>query len=498
MSQNNKSSEKYHECLETTHEVGFVREVFHPVVLVEGLPGARMLEVVFFESGPMGIVTAVTESRVEILILSSSSVLLESSVSRSNRFLGIKIGPAILGSSLDSLGRPLGSEIISLEDSIFSLVDVAPSGISERDKVSEPLETGVSVVDLMVPLGKGQRELVLGDRKTGKTEFIFQTMLNQVKDNSVVVYAAIGKKKTSIKSSMEFIKKYGLENNSVVVATGASDPLGLLYLNPFTAMTIAEYFRNQGKDVLLVLDDLTTHAKFYREMSLIARKFPGREAYPGDIFHMHARLLERAGNFPKGSITCLPVVETVEGDVSGYIQTNLMSITDGHLFFDTELFKKGRHPAVNTFLSVTRVGRQTQSKLRWGANRELTSFFTLLDKTENFIHFGSEINEGIKATVEMGEVLVSFLNQPLKETTPLKIQILFYGLIWVRGFKSTSVEDVRKYLAQSSHRYKTDAVFRSKIDELVVETDEFNAFLGKISTKVDSLVDMVGEGYEKK
>jgi F-type H+-transporting ATPase subunit alpha len=281
------------------------------------------------------------------------------------------------------------------------------------------------------------------------------------------------------------------------VASSASDSLGTLYLTPYSAMTLAEYFRDTGKDTLVILDDLTTHAKYYREVSLISKKFPGREAYPGDIFYSHARLLERAGLFKIGdksvSITCLPVAETVEGDISGYIQTNLMSITDGHIFFDSELFKKGQKPAVNHFLSVTRVGRQTQSKLRWGVNRELVSFFTLLNKTQNFVHFGAELNEGIKSTLQMGGRLLSFFNQPIKEIVPMKIQIFFYCLVWIGVFNNDETEKMQELFLNCVRSYKSNGEFTKKIDELVVETDEFNMLLGKMSSKAAELT-----GYVRK
>ena len=241
-----------------------------------------------------------------------------------------------------------------------------------------PMFTGMTLVDLMIPLGRGQRELVLGDRKTGKTQFLLQAALAQASVGTVCVYACIGKKKAEILRVKEFFAKEGILDKTVIVASSSQDSTGEIFTCPYTAMAVAEFFRDRGQDTLVLLDDMTTHAKFYREMSLLLRKFPGRDSYPGDIFHIHSKLLERSGNFVikkdgnemDVAITCLPAAETIQGDLTGYIQTNLMSMTDGHIYFDNELFFKGRRPAINPFISVTRVGYQTQTSLRkemWAA-----------------------------------------------------------------------------------------------------------------------------------
>jgi F-type H+-transporting ATPase subunit alpha len=260
-------------------------------------------------------------------------------------------------------------------------------------------------------------------------------------------------------------------------------------------MTLAEYYRDNGRDVLVVLDDMTTHAKYFREISLLNKKFPGRESYPGDIFYTHARLFERAGNFkfpdrPR-SITCLGVAETVSGDISGYIQTNLMSITDGHIFFDTDIFEEGRRPSINTFLSVTRVGRQTQTKLRWGVNRELTTFLTLLEKTKKFSHFGGELNEGIRATLEMGERINNFFTQAMGITLSLNAQIVFYALIWVGTFNNYSKEQLKKLMMRMESLYQSDKEFRAQVDGIIEASSEFNKLLGEIGSKSKSLVSAI-------
>ena len=496
---NKKAS--YEQYLKKTGEFGFVREVSSQILFIEGLPNIPINELVCFEDDSFGVVTSLSPKYVEVLSLSEGTVSVGSKVTRSLEFLYLPVGDGFLGNSIDALGNPLYDNVPITDVSDHRLLDSVASGISNRVKITEPLETGVTSVDLMVPLGKGQRELIIGDRKIGKTAFLFQTMLSQAKKGTIVIYAAIGKQRVAIKQIEYFVEKAKIKDKVVIVASSASDPLGYIYLSPYAAMTMAEYFRDTGRDVLLILDDLTTHARYYREMSLIARKFPGREAYPGDIFYAHARLLERGGLFKVGNsnvaITCLPVAETVEGDISGYIQTNLMSITDGHVFFDSDLFKQGHRPPINYFMSVTRVGRQTQSKLRWGANRELISFFTLFNKTQNFVHFGAELNEGIKFTLQMGEKLSLFFNQSMGEIVPLKIQILFYGLIWVDVFGPDEFDKLISLMTKASTLYGTDTEFTQKIDSLVIEKEEFNTLLSKIRSQSKELMEFLGGSNAK-
>jgi len=482
--------------------MGFVREVSPPIIAIEGLPSVSINEIVCFDDDTLGVVISLSSDFVEVLSLSESISSVGSKVTRTGEFLSIPVGNGFLGTSVDSLGVPLYDNVIIKDVSEHRPLDTKASGISNRVKITEPFETGVTSVDLMVPLGKGQRELIIGDRKIGKTAFLFQTMVSQVNKGTIVIYAAIGKQRTAIKQVEDFVTRQKISDKVVIVASSSSDPLGYIYLTPYSAMTLAEYFRDQGRDTLVILDDLTTHARCYREMSLIAKKFPGREAFPGDIFYAHARMLERAGLFKVDtsnvSITCLPVAETVEGDISGYIQTNLMSITDGHIFFDSDLFKQGHKPPINHFFSVTRVGRQTQSRLRWGVNRELVSFFTLYNKTQNFIHFGAELNEGIKSTLQMGEKLSSFFNQSVGEIVPLKIQILFYCLVWVGMFGLEDLDKLADMISVSSNLYGVDETFTNKVDDLVKEEEELNVLLGKVSSQVKDIMTFLEGYYAKK
>ncbi len=477
---------KFNKYLEETGEIGFVEKVQQPIIYSSGIPTARIWEVVCFEDGSTGVITALNDELAEILMFGNTMLPVGSRVVRTGETLQVPVGDELLGSVIDSLGFSLKNGAPPTGISEKRDVDIAPFGIDRRERVKEPLETGISLVDFLIPLGKGQRELIIGDRNIGKTSFVMQAMLSQALKGTICIYAGIGKKKHSLKEIEEFFESHGILKNSIIVGASSSDPIGYIYMAPYTAMTIAEYFRDHGKDVLLVLDDLTNHAKFYREMSLVAKKFPGRDAYPGDIFYSHARLLERAGNYNIGngksaSITCLAVAETIGGDISGYIQTNLMSITDGHIFFDLDMYKEGKRPAINYFLSVTRVGRQTQSKVRWGINRELSSFMTLRNKTEQFIHFGAELNEGIKSTLEMSKNLDFFFDQSIEEILDLNVQIVVFTLIWTGLLKEETEGKVKYYIQQAQKLYENDPVFKKMILDLIDSCADFNQLLGKIS-----------------
>jgi F-type H+/Na+-transporting ATPase subunit alpha len=384
----------------------------------------------------------------------------------------------MLGSVVDSLGhslhssRPVASDLES-----FPVIKRA-LGLSDRKTIKEPFLTGISVIDLMVPLGRGQRELLLGDRKTGKTTFALQILLSEANKDMICIYACIGKKKADIKRVEDFIVVNKIQDRCIIIASSAGDSLGQIYLTPYSAMTLAEYFRDKGRDVLLVLDDMTTHAKYYREISLVAQRFPGRESYPGDIFYAHSALLERAGNFNTGSITCFPLVNTVEHDISGYIQTNLMSMTDGHIFFDQELFNSGRRPAVNYFYSVTRVGRQTQDPLRWSINRELNSFFALYRRTENFIHFGAELNQGIKSTLDLGSRVIAFFNQKPEVSLDINLQMIFICILWSGIWNSKPEEEIDSAVSKVMSYYKNDENFRNSMLQLVKVSTDLNNLLG--------------------
>lgn len=484
--------------LNTIGEIGYVEQTTNAIIYASGLPEAKPGELVLFETKPqdqlsqLGQVLSFNKNTVEILIFSKNILTSGTKIVRTNEFLKIPVGKELLGNIIDPLGKSLEDKILtSTSTTILGDINMPPSGITTRKGIKRHFITGAPVVDLLLPLGYGQKQLVIGDRKTGKTDFLLQSVLTQAKMGNICVYAAIGKRKLDIKKLKDVFSNYEILDRIVIVASGSQDPTGLIYLTPYSAMTISEYFRDQGFDVLLVLDDLATHAKFYREIALLGKKFPGRNSYPGDIFYTHANLLERAGNFltPKGekAITCLPVAETIQGDLSGYIQTNLMSMTDGHLYFDTDLFGKGRRPAINPFLSVTRVGKQTQSNVERDINREILSFLTLFEKMQSFTHFGAELNETTKVTISVGQELIKFFQQQPSSTMQINAQILLFCLLWLNIVQKFSFLEQPEDLQKIVRIYETKEDFQKWVDSTINSATSFNNLLGIIRQKKDEI-----------
>jgi F-type H+-transporting ATPase subunit alpha len=304
-------------------------------------------------------------------------------------------------------------------------------------------------------------------------------MINQAAKGNICIYASIGKRMNEIKEVLGVLRDKKASKNTIVVATSASDSPGLIYLTPYTAMAIAEYFRDKGRDVLLILDDLTNHAIYYREISLLARRFPGRSSYPGDIFYIHSKLLERAGNFSYGSITAIPVAESIMGDISGYIQTNLMSITDGHIFFDAELAGLGRRPAINPFLSVTRVGQQAQTPLVRQLSHELSAFLVSLERLKEFEHFGAELSEEVIQKLSLGDRILDFFDQP-RDVVPVNMSVLIMGMIWIGSWRNQKPSEVRPKWGKMIDEYNLGREFRHSVDDLVSKSKSFNDFLNAL------------------
>lgn len=480
----------YNYHLKKYKEYGEVTEISYPIVKVVGLPSGKIKEIVMFETGEMGQIHDLNSDSLRIILFSPSAVKVGTKVSRTDSQLMIPARADFFGQILNPFGASLISQFADTKVDQYLPVDIAPLSIDARAKITKPLITGTAIVDIVLPIGKGQRELVLGDRKTGKSTFVLSTIKNQIEDGAVAIYAAIGNKKSDIKSLEEFMNTDELrKKNMIIVATSAFDSPGLIYLTPFTAMTLAEYFRDQGRDVLIIMDDLLTHAKFYREFSLLAESFPGRDSYPGDVFHIHAKLLERAGNFkhPKMgevSITCLPTAETQDADLTGYIISNLMSITDGHLFFDNNVYARGIRPAINTPLSVTRVGKQTQDKIMKDINRELSTLFSVYEKVENLSHFGSELSESVKNTLQLGDKIQYFFNQPEGMTFPKEVYMVLFCLVWL-GFINTEaeIEQARdKLMAMAQNKAK------NKLLTDLLKADSFNGLLRNVGEKRDVLL----------
>lgn len=471
-------------------EFGIVESVRYPIVVASGLPGVRQGEIVLFETGEIGEAFILERDTVEILIYSKNPVKVGTKLIRLNRFIAVPVGDELLGGMIDPLGNR-----ISKEDSPLTLnkgreIDVEPLGLAHRARIKKPFLTGVAIVDTMVPLGMGQKELILGDRKSGKTSFLLSTIKNQVKQGSIAIYAGIGKRKSDIKKVENFFAEEGIIDSTITIASTPYDSPSLIYTTPYSAITIAEYFRDKGRDVLVVLDDLSTHARAYLEISLLAKRFPGRDSYPGDIFHTHARIMERAGNFvieggKEASITVLPVAEVVEGDLTGYITTNLMSMTDGHIFFDSNIYYEGRRPAVNIPLSVTRVGRQAQTSLLRHINREIGAFLTLYERVQNLSHFGAELNATVKETISTGESVYRFFNQHFNISIPVQVQVIMFALIWLNLIDRSDIglEKAKQMLVDA---YQNDS--NKDLFDKGFEKETFNELLSYVSMNKDALV----------
>lgn len=460
-------------------------QVQSSLIYASGLPTVMPGEMVVFESGEFGEARYLYHDLVEILLFSDHQVRVGTKVTRTGEKISVGVGEELLGQVINPLGAPVRPTDASLSLTNFREIDNEPPGIEGRVSIKRPLETGVITVDMLVPLGKGQRELVIGDRKTGKTSFVLSAVVTQAKKGSVCIYGAIGKKRGDIKRTQEYFQAKEIFDKVIMVVTFSQDPASLIYLTPYTAITLAEYFRDKGQDVLVVLDDLSGHAKYCRELSLLARRFPGRDSYPVDIFYMHARLMERAGNFKtkdgEVSITVLPVAETINGDLSGYIQTNVMSMTDGHIYFDSDLFSKGRRPAVNPFLSVTRVGHQAQSQVEREVSRELLAFLAYYEEVQGFIHFGAELTDVVKETLAKGEQVTGLLDQQQQGLVPLPVGVFVLALLWAGKWKGKSPFEVKGDIELIMAKYASDAIFAKRVDGAVEESKSLAELLGKVN-----------------
>lgn len=471
---------KFEEYLTKFEEVGFVRENYVATVMIEGLPGAVLDEQLEFEGGAIGRVVGMKKDRLKVMLLNGKPISPSEKVARTGSKVKIKVSDKLLGKTTDALANPIDGADLAENEFEEREIDSKPWGIFGRKRINRRFSTGVMMVDLLVPLGKGQRELVIGDRKTGKSLLLLQATLAQAREGSVCIYSAVAKKKSEIIDIQRYMEGQGILNQVIIVATSAMDTAGEVYIGPYTAMTMAEYFRDKGRDVLVVVDDMSVHAKYCREIGLVSKKFPGRNSYPGDIFFTHSRLLERAGNFMVNgrevSITCLPVAETVQGDLSGYISTNIMSMTDGHIFFDGDLYFRGRRPAINTFLSVTRVGRQTQTKLQIDANRLLTDLLTNYEKTQSFQKFGAELGENSRQILAVGEKILTFFDQPVSTVVPENLQLILLALL-VSGMWSG------KGIDKLVDRYIKENEFREVADTTVTTSESMSRLLENVRGK---------------
>lgn len=396
-------------------ELGYIDEVGDGIAIIKGLNKVTYGEIVVFESGEKGLVLDIQPDSVGCILFGKDSELLEGDqVRRTMKTAGIGVTDKLLGRTIDSLGQAIDGFGDISADEYFPIERPAPE-ILERKSVSRPMETGLLAIDSMFPIGKGQRELIIGDRQTGKTAIAIDTILNQKGKDTICIYVAIGQKASSVVHISQQLKKFGADEYSIIVAATASQPASMQYIAPYSATAIAEYFMQKGRDVLIVYDDLSKHAIAYRTISLLLGRSPGREAYPGDVFYLHSRLLERSAQLSDenggGSITALPIVETQAGDVSAYIPTNIISITDGQIFLESELFFAGQRPAVNVGLSVSRVGGAAQTKAIKKSASTLRLELAQYREMEIFTQFSSDLDETTKNQLKFGKGLMQLLKQ---------------------------------------------------------------------------------------
>ncbi|MGR8930957.1 MAG: alternate F1F0 ATPase, F1 subunit alpha [Gammaproteobacteria bacterium] len=393
-------------------ETGMVSHVGHGVALVQGLPGVQALELVEFESNLFGLAFNLDPEQVGIVLLGSGETIAAGhAVRRTGRVADVPVGPELLGRIVNALGQPL-DEIGPIALSERRPIEREAPAILERAPVNQPLQTGIKVIDAAIPIGRGQRQLVIGDRQTGKTAIALSAIVNQREQGVICIYCAIGQRGDAVARVIETLNNQGVMAQTVVVAAAAEDPPGLQYITPYAATSIAEYFMEQGRDVLIVYDDLTHHALAYRELSLLLRRPPGREAYPGDIFYIHSRLLERSTRLVhRGSLTALPIIEIEAENLSAYIATNLISITDGQIYLSPELFHKGLLPAVDVGKSVSRVGGKAQLPAYRLVAGALKLYYAQFEELEMFARFGTRLDDRTRATLERGKRVREILKQ---------------------------------------------------------------------------------------
>ena len=427
-------------------ETGTVIQVGDGIAKAYGLDNCMANELIQFPNGEMGMAMNLEENSVSLVILGDDSEIKEGDiVKRTGRVVSVPVGENLIGRVVNSLGVPIDGKG-PIEAKEYRPIESPAHGIIERQSVSVPLQTGIKAIDSMIPIGRGQRELIIGDRQTGKTTIATDTIINQAGKDVICIYVAIGQKASTVAQLVETLTARGAMDYSIVVASTASELAPLQYISPYAGVTMAEYFMDQGKDVLIVYDDLSKHAVAYRALSLLIRRPPGREAYPGDVFYLHSRLLERRARVSKeyggGSITALPIIA---GDVSAYIPTNVISITDGQIYLETELFNSGIRPAVNPGISVSRVGGSAQIKAMKKVAGSLKLLYSQYIELKSFSQFGSDLDADTKARLEQGERIVEVLKQPQTKPVPVALQVVIIYAVTHNYLSDIPVENIAEF-----------------------------------------------------
>ncbi len=432
-----------------SREVGFVSRVGDGIAYIDGVEHAMYGEILVFENGLKGMVQDIRSDEIGCILFGKETGIVEGTKAvRSGRMAGIPVGDAYIGRVVDALGAPIDGKG-EIEASDYRPVEQPAPGIVDRKSVDTPLETGILSIDSMFPIGRGQRELIIGDRQTGKTSIATDTILNQKGKNVICIYVAIGQKASTVSKLVRTFEEYGAMDYTIVVSATASDPAPLQYIAPYSGTALAEYFMYRGQDVLIVYDDLSKHAVAYRSLSLLLERSPGREAYPGDVFYLHSRLLERSSRLSDalggGSITALPIIETQAGDVSAYIPTNVISITDGQIFLESDLFFSGMRPAVNVGLSVSRVGGAAQTKAMKKASGSVRIDLAQYREMEVFTQFSSDLDAVTKEQLQYGKGLMELLKQPLCEPLSMHEQVITLCAATHKLFLDVPVKEVKQF-----------------------------------------------------
>lgn len=477
---------KYSTKLEVS-DVGTVITVADGIARVHGLEKAMQGELLEFPGEVYGMVQNLEEDNVGVVLLGDTRNISEGDIVKTTgRVVEVPVGDAMTGRVVNALGMPIDGKG-PIETDKFRRVERVAHGVIERKSVDTPLQTGIKAIDAMIPIGRGQRELIIGDRQTGKTSIAVDTILNQKGQDVICIYVAIGQKASTVSQIVTTLSKHGAMDYSIVVSASASDLASLQYIAPYAGTAIAEHFMHQGKDVLIVYDDLSKHAVAYRAISLLLDRPPGREAYPGDVFYLHSRLLERSCRLSDelggGSITALPIIETQAGDVSAYIPTNVISITDGQIFLESELFFSGVRPAVNVGLSVSRVGGAAQTKIMKKVAGNLRIDLAQYRELEVFTQFSSDLDEGTKATLNYGSHLIELLKQPLYHPMALHKQIL---LLFAAGHKMLNDVPVKELKAETE---EMTAFFEQKYPETVKKIDEGKVLTDDIAKEIQEAIE---------
>ena len=444
-----RSQIKYYENAIRQDETGTVLMVGDGIARVSGLANCMAGELLEFEDGSFGMAQNLEENSVSVVLFGSGEAISEEQmVKRTGKVVSVPVGEALIGRVVNALGQPIDAAG-PISASEYQPIESPAPGICERQGVCQPLQTGIKAIDSMVPIGRGQRELIIGDRQTGKTTIATDTILNQKGKDVICIYVAIGQKRSTVASLVENLEKNGAMDYTIVVAATASEASPLQYIVPYTGCAMGEYFMYQGKDVLIIYDDLSKHAVAYRALSLLIRRPPGREAYPGDVFYLHSRLLERAAKLDDahggGSLTALPIIETQAGDISAYIPTNVISITDGQIFLESELFHSGVMPAVNPGISVSRVGGNAQIKAMKKVAGTLKLIYSQYRELASFAQFGSDLDADTKMRLEQGARIVEVLKQKQNAPVPVEKQVAILYAVTKGILSKVVTEDVELY-----------------------------------------------------